>query len=112
MNYNFSISLRQGLDPDAKFIKNFGFADTFEDAMQKAFDVINDPANATDIRCNKSPYVRIIEFKKNECVGLDYGSYSRFIIVKKQEINQAVSVWKVDSDAAESNPTLVEMNNG
>jgi len=86
MKYNFSISLRQGLDPDAKFIKSFGFADTYDEAMQKAFDVINDPNNENELRC-KSLYVRIIEFKKNECVGLDYGSYSRFIIVKKQEIN-------------------------
>jgi len=80
----FSITLRNGLSPEADVVKLVGEADTYESAVDKAFAFINDESNYEHLKA-KSFYVRLIEFKKSEIVGLDYGSHSRFIVISNEE---------------------------
>lgn len=68
------------MSPEADVLKTIGEASSYQEAIDKAFSFINDESNFPDLQA-KSYYVRMTIFKKNECVGLDYGSHSRFIII-------------------------------
>lgn len=111
LDFNYSISLRSKLDPDSHFICSFGFEDTFDAAMKKAVDVLLDPAYAYITGYASSAIVRT-DFVEHESAGLDYGAPDRFMIVKKQEVNHVVSVWRADFTSSNAPRAETALCNG
>lgn len=84
MKSRYAVTLRAGLCPTALVIEELGSAETFKDALSLAVKTASNPDNAELLGC-RSCYIRQIMYKENECVGLDYGSHSRFLFVSKME---------------------------
>lgn len=81
----FKVTLKEGLYPDSgTVLKEIGEAEMYELANKLAIDYINDKKNLKDLGC-VSLYVRKIFFSETtpRCIGLDYGSYSRFVFINE-----------------------------
>ena len=84
MKFKYIVTLREGLSPTAPIIEELGSAETFSDALSLAVKTASNPDNIELLGC-RSYYIRQIIYKENECVGLDYGSYSKFLFITKME---------------------------
>lgn len=81
----FKVTLRNGLDPEAPILKEIDKAKTADEAEKLAVAYINDKKNLIELGC-QSLYVRRILFSETKpiCIGLDYGSYTKFVLIKEE----------------------------
>ena len=84
-NYKYNVSLRSGLSLNAKVLKVLkeGFKD-LDSAKDFALKYAADPSNEEDLGC-KSYYCRILYQGKEDAIGIDYGSHTKFILIMPVE---------------------------
>ena len=84
-SYCYAVALCRGLSPDAKVLKVLedGFED-LDSAKDFALQYAADPVNEKVLGC-KSYYCRVMFWKDRDAVGVDYGSYTKFMIAAPME---------------------------